>query len=190
MGRKKVRLELITNESTRKTTFRKRKAGLLKKANELTTLCGVEGCAIVYGPNEPDPHVWPSREEAEQVLTRFKSLPAKKQAKHMMNHEECLDKNLMILEGKVEEGVRQNRDLELEMLLDELLEEDGNDERLIEMMSLEDMKDLCGFLDKRLEEIPKDDGNDGSSHVASSENLGDGDEDEDIEEEEVSVSDD
>lgn len=164
-----MRLELITNESVRKTTFRKRKAGLLKKASELTTLCGIEGCAIIYGPNDPDPHVWPSKEEAERVLERFNGMSQKKQSKHMKNHEECLDKNLMILEEKVEEGQRQNRELELEMLLDELLEEDGDDDRLIEMMSLDDMKDLSDFLDKRVEEISSNDPADGDGGGGSGE---------------------
>jgi hypothetical protein len=42
MGRKKVKHDqMISNEYLRRTTFRKRKAGLLKKLSELTTLCGI-----------------------------------------------------------------------------------------------------------------------------------------------------
>ncbi|CAN1132515.1 MADS-box transcription factor PHERES 2 [Linum perenne] len=48
MGRKKVQHELISNEVTRKITFKKRKIGLLKKLKELTTLCGVISCGIIF----------------------------------------------------------------------------------------------------------------------------------------------
>ncbi|KAK4804829.1 hypothetical protein SAY86_004646 [Trapa natans] len=171
MGRKKVRLELITKESTRKTTFRKRKVGLLKKAFELATLCGIKGCAVIYGPNEAEPYVWPSEEEAAKVLKRFRALPPKKQVKHMKNHEECLDGNLKNPERKVMEGRRRkNREMELEMLLCQLQEVDGDDEELFKMMSLEDMMSLLDFLDKRVEEdIPSSDGHTPDRHHQRSE---------------------
>lgn len=42
--------ELIQNEKTRMATYRRRKLNLLKKAYELTTLCGIEAGMIIYGP--------------------------------------------------------------------------------------------------------------------------------------------
>ncbi|KAK4795019.1 hypothetical protein SAY86_013013 [Trapa natans] len=144
MGRKKVRLELIGKESTRKTTFRKRKAGMLKKAFELTTLCGIKGCAIIYGPNEQEPHVWPSKEEAARVLKRFRALSPIKRAKHMKNHDQCIEKSPRM----------KNRETELEVLLGQVDGEEEEEEELFKMMSLEDMKDLSNFLDKRVGENP------------------------------------
>ena len=47
MGRKKVKLAFIANNTKRITTFRKRKKSLMKKAEELNTLCGIEACTIV-----------------------------------------------------------------------------------------------------------------------------------------------
>ncbi|EOY10302.1 AGAMOUS-like 80, putative [Theobroma cacao] len=50
MTRKKVKLSYITKDSARKSTFKKGKKGLLKKASELSTLCGIEGFMIIYNP--------------------------------------------------------------------------------------------------------------------------------------------
>ncbi|KAF5203782.1 agamous-like MADS-box protein AGL80, partial [Thalictrum thalictroides] len=88
MARKKVKLAWIVNDSARRATFKKRKKGLMKKVSELSTLCGVEACAIIYGPEDPQPDVWPSTpSEAHRVLTRFNSMPEMEQSKKMMNQE-------------------------------------------------------------------------------------------------------
>jgi hypothetical protein len=41
MGRKKLDAVLIADDKSRNTTFKKRKLGLIKKAQQLTVLCGV-----------------------------------------------------------------------------------------------------------------------------------------------------
>jgi len=51
MGRNKIKIEFITNERTRLATFNKRKNGLIKKAMELSILCGCELALIVIGSN-------------------------------------------------------------------------------------------------------------------------------------------
>ncbi|KAK1559187.1 hypothetical protein Q3G72_011668 [Acer saccharum] len=63
MTRKKVKLCYIADDSTRKVTFKKRKKGLLKKVSELSILCGIDACAIVYSPYNNQPDVWPSHHE-------------------------------------------------------------------------------------------------------------------------------
>ncbi|MBA0678403.1 hypothetical protein Goari_019753 [Gossypium aridum] len=52
MIRKKVKLAYITNDSSRKATYKKRKKGLMKKMSELSTYCGIDTCAIMYSPYE------------------------------------------------------------------------------------------------------------------------------------------
>ncbi|CAN1175570.1 Agamous-like MADS-box protein AGL86 [Linum perenne] len=94
MGRTKVQQELIRNEITRKITFKKRKIGLLKKLKEITTLCGVIACGIIFHNFNVQPEIWPSVPEAIDVLKKFKGLPQKKQKKHMLNHETLLDKTV------------------------------------------------------------------------------------------------
>ncbi|XP_030463895.1 agamous-like MADS-box protein AGL80 [Syzygium oleosum] len=149
MGRRKVRLELITNDSVRKTTFRKRKGGLLKKASELKTLCGVDACALIYTASDAEPHVWPSPDEAHQVLERFQSLPSKKQGKHMLNHEDYRPKDVSMLELKLENGVKRNRDLEIELLLMDHL----SGKNVVESMKDDDMKMLYESVDDKIKNL-------------------------------------
>ncbi|KEH29199.1 MADS-box transcription factor family protein [Medicago truncatula] len=68
---KKVKLAFIAN--ARKTTYNKRQKGLFKKVYELSTLCGVEACAIVYGPYEPQPKIWPSPQGVQTVLSKIQN---------------------------------------------------------------------------------------------------------------------
>ncbi|KAH0992523.1 hypothetical protein GBA52_004006 [Prunus armeniaca] len=91
MTRKKVKLAWITNDSARKTSFRKRKEGLLKKLSELSILCDVSGFAIIYGPDDKEPVVWPSRPIAEELLARFQRIPEVDRCKKMMNQETYLN---------------------------------------------------------------------------------------------------
>ncbi|KAL0290568.1 UNVERIFIED_CONTAM: Agamous-like MADS-box protein [Sesamum calycinum] len=87
MTRKKVKLAFITNDSARKATFKKRKKGLMKKVSELSTLCGIDACAIVYGPYDSHPEVWPDGRGAHRVLAQFKRMPEMEQSKKMVNQE-------------------------------------------------------------------------------------------------------
>nr|KAJ0226359.1 hypothetical protein LSAT_V11C100040700 [Lactuca sativa] len=48
MGRGKIEIKKIENVSTRQVTFSKRRAGLLKKAHELSVLCDAEVAIIVF----------------------------------------------------------------------------------------------------------------------------------------------
>merc|ERR1712000_752331 len=46
-GRRKIKIEFIPDKSRRQITFSKRKAGLMKKAYELTTLTGTQALLLV-----------------------------------------------------------------------------------------------------------------------------------------------
>ena len=50
MGRVRLRLKKIENQTYKNITFAKRKNGLIKKAYELSTLCDVEVALIVFSP--------------------------------------------------------------------------------------------------------------------------------------------
>lgn len=49
-GRQKVDMMKIENETNLQVTFSKRRAGLFKKASELSTLCGAETAVVVFSP--------------------------------------------------------------------------------------------------------------------------------------------
>ena len=48
MGRKKIRIEEISDERNKSQTFKKRKNGIMKKAMELSVLCGCEIALVVF----------------------------------------------------------------------------------------------------------------------------------------------
>ena len=48
MGRGKIEIKKIDNANNRQVTFSKRRAGLLKKAHELSVLCDAEVAVIIF----------------------------------------------------------------------------------------------------------------------------------------------
>ncbi|XP_004516685.1 uncharacterized protein [Cicer arietinum] len=77
MGRGRISMELIQKEKSRKTTFQKRKNGLLKKVNEFSILCDVDVCVILYAPNfegqgYAEPETWPKdKKEVQRILQKY-----------------------------------------------------------------------------------------------------------------------
>lgn len=47
-GRKKIEIKQLENSSNKQVTFSKRRAGIFKKASELTVLCGADVAVIVF----------------------------------------------------------------------------------------------------------------------------------------------
>ncbi|KAI9071845.1 hypothetical protein K1719_046185 [Acacia pycnantha] len=77
-------MKLIEKEKLRKTTFQKRKNGIMKKADELSTLCGVDCCLIVYSPNSINdlPEIWPrDRMQVLRIIEKYKAKIAEKSPK-------------------------------------------------------------------------------------------------------------
>ncbi|KAM5564310.1 agamous-like MADS-box protein AGL82 [Rosa sericea] len=77
-GGGKLNMQLIADERSRRITFQKRKKGILKKAYEFSTLCGVDMCLIIYGPKQSDRrptelHTWPQNsDEVNRIIEKFK----------------------------------------------------------------------------------------------------------------------
>ncbi|KAL3735600.1 hypothetical protein ACJRO7_024685 [Eucalyptus globulus] len=88
MGRAKLKLELISNSRSRRTTFEKRKKGLMKKAGEFKTLCGVDTCVIINpigisSDGLVKMETWPpDRKEVERIVRRYQSEATDRRARH------------------------------------------------------------------------------------------------------------
>ncbi|GLT28397.1 hypothetical protein SLA2020_033370 [Shorea laevis] len=97
MTRKKVKLQYISNDSARKASFKERKKGLMKKASELTTLCGIDAYAIVYSPFDSQPEIWPSPARVQRVLSLgSKKLPEMEQGKKMVRRKPLISRSCRI----------------------------------------------------------------------------------------------
>ncbi|AES79110.1 MADS-box transcription factor family protein [Medicago truncatula] len=74
MTRKKVKLSSNVNDAS-------------IKFDELSTLCGIEACAIMYGPYEPQLEIWPSpkgfqsKMANQETFMKQSVMMAKKQVK-------------------------------------------------------------------------------------------------------------
>ena len=117
MARKKVSLQWIANDSTRRVTFKKRRKGLMKKASELATLCDVDACVVVYGEGEAQPEVWPDVARAARVLARFRAMPELDQCKKMMDMEGFLGQLIDKHREQLHKARRENRERETTLLL-------------------------------------------------------------------------
>ncbi|XP_050225289.1 agamous-like MADS-box protein AGL80 [Mercurialis annua] len=150
MTRKKVKLAYITNDSARKATFKKRKAGLLKKVSELSTLCGIEACAIIYSPYDAQPEVWPSPIGVQRVLSQFKNMPEMEQSKKMVNQESFLRQRMGKANEQLKKQRKENREKEVTQVMFQSLTGRG-----LNNLNMMDLNDLGWMIDQYLKEIYK-----------------------------------
>ncbi|KAL6657404.1 hypothetical protein ACP70R_005184 [Stipagrostis hirtigluma subsp. patula] len=121
MARKKLNLQRIGNDATRRATFKKRRNGLMKKARELSTLCGVDACLVVYGEGASQPEVWPSAPEAARVVARFKAMPELDQCKKMMDMNGILKQRNDKAKEQLNKAKRENRERETKLHLQQAI---------------------------------------------------------------------
>lgn len=150
MTRKKVKLAWIVNDSARKASLKKRKVGFLKKVSELTTLCGVSAFAIVYGPDDEEATVWPSRQVVQQLLARFQSVPDIERSRKMMNQESYLRERATKLLDRLRKQQRKNKEMEMGHLMQQI--QQG---RKLDELDMNEMTGLAWFLEQRMKESGK-----------------------------------
>lgn len=150
MTRKKVKLAYITNDSARKATFKKRKKGLMKKVSELSTLCGIDACAILYSPYDSQPEVWPSPLGVQRVLAHFKKMPEMEQSKKMVNQESFLRQRIAKGNEQLKKQRKDNREKEITQVMYQTLTGKG-----LQNLNIVDLNDLGWMIDQNLKEINK-----------------------------------
>ncbi|KAJ3346274.1 myocyte enhancer factor, partial [Allomyces javanicus] len=69
MGRRKIKIARITETRARNVTFQKRKAGVMKKAYELSALCGADVALIVM--YEGKAAYFSSLDDVDALLAKF-----------------------------------------------------------------------------------------------------------------------
>uniref|UniRef100_A0A5B7C347 MADS-box domain-containing protein n=1 Tax=Davidia involucrata TaxID=16924 RepID=A0A5B7C347_DAVIN len=73
MGRVKLEIKKIENNTNRQVTFSKRRNGLIKKAYELSILCDIDIALIMFSPSGRLSH-FSGRKRIEDVFARFINL--------------------------------------------------------------------------------------------------------------------
>ncbi|XP_021296849.1 agamous-like MADS-box protein AGL8 [Herrania umbratica] len=150
MTRKKVKLEWIANDNARRLSLKKRRLGLLKKISELSTLCGVNACAIICGLDEIEPTVWPSHDMVQQQLAQFQSLSELERLKKTMNQETYLKEQVKKAREQQMKYEKRNMELEMAQLMYQINQGKGLDE-----LNLSELNGLSLFVDAKIKEISK-----------------------------------
>ncbi|KAJ0234225.1 MADS-box transcription factor family protein [Hirschfeldia incana] len=149
MTRKKLNLSYINNDSMRKSTFNKRKKVIFKKIHELSVLCGIQACAVIYSPFSSIPEVWPSNSEVKKVVEKFEEIPEVKQEKKMVNHEGYLRQSITKTRENITKKMMDNTDKAMDETMFQFLRGRGD------MFQLTDKHrdDLCRHIDQSLKEL-------------------------------------
>ncbi|KAK7387294.1 hypothetical protein VNO78_27992 [Psophocarpus tetragonolobus] len=147
----KVKIAFIADDYKRKETYRKRKRSVLKKTEELSTLCGVEACAIVYGPFDHEPQIWPSESGVQNVLGRFTAIPEWVQTKNMVNQESLIAQSVTKVKEKMDKLVLENKHKEMSIFIFQCLRK-GNFEPYGNMTST-DFTVLSSVIQQNLNDI-------------------------------------
>ncbi|XP_044474987.1 agamous-like MADS-box protein AGL104 [Mangifera indica] len=83
MGRVKLEIKRIENNTNRQVTFSKRRNGLIKKAYELSILCDIDIALIMFSPSGRLSH-FSGKKRIEDVFSRFVNLPDQER-EHALN---------------------------------------------------------------------------------------------------------
>ncbi|GAA0173739.1 MADS box transcription factor [Lithospermum erythrorhizon] len=150
MARKKITLAYINNDSQRKATFKKRRKGLMKKVRELSTLCGIDACAIIYSPYETQPDVWPNTSDVQRVVAQFIRMPEMEQSKKMVNQEGFIRQRIAKVTEQLKKQHMDNREKDMTDLMYQCLTG-----RALQNLMMPDLNDLGWLVDQKLKEISK-----------------------------------
>ena len=94
MATRKVKLAFMTKDATRKASLKKRKKGLIKKVDELSTLGDADACTTIFSPSENEPEVCPCPLDTQEVIMKFRMLPVVEQRQKMVNLQSFLERVL------------------------------------------------------------------------------------------------
>ncbi|XP_047152669.1 agamous-like MADS-box protein AGL80 [Vigna umbellata] len=152
MTGRKVKLAFIANDCARRASYRRRKKSMLKKIEELSTLCGVEACAIVYSPFDQEAQIWPSESGVQNVVERFRTMPEWKKHK-MGNQESVMEKSIMKGKRKIAKLEEENKEMEITMFMFQCL--DTTRVQHQQNMTLEDLNLLSSVIEQKLNDVSR-----------------------------------
>ncbi|XP_014511132.1 agamous-like MADS-box protein AGL80 isoform X1 [Vigna radiata var. radiata] len=111
MTRQKVKLAYISDVTARKSTYKKRKKGIIKKVRELTILCGIPACAIISSPFEAKAEIWPDPEGAKEVIQRYMDASVIDESKNV-NQESFLIQRISKAQEQLKKLRQENQEKE------------------------------------------------------------------------------
>ncbi|XP_077213218.1 agamous-like MADS-box protein AGL65 [Tasmannia lanceolata] len=101
MGRVKLKIKRLENTSGRQVTYSKRRAGILKKAKELSILCDIDIALLMFSPTGKPTLCLGERSNIEEVIAKFAQLTPQERAKRKLESLEALKKTFKKLDHDV-----------------------------------------------------------------------------------------
>lgn len=144
-----MKLAFITDDSARRRSFKKRMKGLNKKLKELTVLCGIDACAIVYNPYEPQPEVWPNCLGVQQMLDEFLRMPPKDQFRKMVNQDSYICERIKKTDEELKKKIKENWEVKMTAVMYQCLIGKVS----LANLSTTNLNDLGLLIDHKLSEI-------------------------------------
>ncbi|CAL5356968.1 unnamed protein product [Camellia sinensis] len=146
----KIKLEWIVDDSSRKSTLKRRRAGIFKKARDLSTLCDVEIGVLVYSQDEDDLAVWPSYGHMKQMFERLLSIPIVERSEKMTTYEGLLTQRVTQETHKNNMEKKNNDKKEIQEIMNQIFE--GSNLYQLDIMRLNYLSLLTGDKLMQLEE--------------------------------------
>ncbi|GMH15124.1 hypothetical protein Nepgr_016965 [Nepenthes gracilis] len=160
MGRRKLEMKKIANNSSRLVTFSKRRSGIFKKANELSTLCAAHIAIVVFSPaGKPFSFGQPN---VESVVGRFLNPDGRRRndadddgsalsdSEAHKSRIEALNRQLNDMNSKLEAEKKRGEMLDSKLAMAPKIEDLGIDE----LMNLKKkMEDLRENIKRRINEL-------------------------------------
>ncbi|KAK2987847.1 hypothetical protein RJ640_010629 [Escallonia rubra] len=102
MGRVKLKMQTLESTGNRQVTYSKRRSGIIKKARELSILCGIDIILLMFGPNGRPTLFSGVHSKVDEVITKFAQLSPYERLKRKMESLEGLKKTFQKLDHDVE----------------------------------------------------------------------------------------
>ncbi|KAK4436991.1 hypothetical protein Salat_0033000 [Sesamum alatum] len=146
MARKKIKHEQLYHESKRNAVFRTRLDGFLKKANELSILCGVDIGIIIHKQGENNAIQWPSPQVFRERLHKFFNVSNLEMSRKMVVHDSYLEESVSYEMKNVLKLQKKNELRQSEQLVNELFQGKSFDE--LDLHTLNGLQSyIVGMLD-------------------------------------------
>ncbi|KAI3447314.1 hypothetical protein Pfo_003979 [Paulownia fortunei] len=153
MTRKRIKHEQIPNMSKRNATFGKRADSLLKKANELSILCGVDMGIIVHKQGgENNSILWPSPAIFRERLQKFLDFPYMERTRKMVTHEKFMKQTMDTETENLSKSKKKTELKKSQQLMNELMQGKYFDE-----LNLYQLNGLNSLADEMLKKLQKRD---------------------------------
>ncbi|XP_066338542.1 agamous-like MADS-box protein AGL65 isoform X2 [Miscanthus floridulus] len=101
MGRVKLKIKRLENNSGRQVTYSKRRSGILKKAKELSILCDIDLILLMFSPTGKPTICIGERSNIEEVIAKYVQLTPQERAKRKLESLEALKKTFKKLDHDV-----------------------------------------------------------------------------------------